>query len=69
MLIAKTLLSLEDTSRELWLYDSFQGFIGEQAKDDITWYGDSIKDRYPDFDGIAEIISCRPAIRGKSCTS
>ncbi|OBB84794.1 hypothetical protein A5760_09265 [Mycobacterium colombiense] len=54
MLIAKTLLSLEDTSRELWLYDSFQGFIGEQAKDDITWYGDSIKDRYADFDGIAE---------------
>lgn len=54
MLIAKTLLSLEDTSRELWLYDSFQGFVGEQARDDVTWYGDSIKDRYPDFDGIAE---------------
>ncbi|GFG96471.1 hypothetical protein MTIM_23500 [Mycobacterium timonense] len=54
MLIAKTLLSVDDTSRELWLFDSFQGFVGEQAKDDVTWYGDSIKDRYPDFGMIAE---------------
>jgi len=53
MLIAKTLLSLGDTSRDLWLYDSFQGFVGEQAKDDVTWYGDAIKTRFPDFDGIA----------------
>lgn len=54
MLIAKTLLSLNDSSRELWLYDSFRGFVGEQAEDDITWYGDSIKDQYPDFGAIAE---------------
>lgn len=54
MLIAKTLLSVEDATRELWLYDSFQGFVGEQAKDDVTWYGDSIKDRYSDFGSIAE---------------
>ncbi|TAM65977.1 TylF/MycF/NovP-related O-methyltransferase [Mycobacterium sp.] len=54
MLIAKTLLSVGDTSRELWLYDSFRGFVGEQADDDITWYGDSIKDRYPDFGDIAQ---------------
>lgn len=54
MLIAKTLLSVDDTSRELWLFDSFQGFVGEQANDDVTWYGDSIKDRYPDFGTIAE---------------
>jgi hypothetical protein len=53
MLIAKTLLSLGSTSRKLWLYDSFQGFVGEQAKDDVTWYGDSINTRFPDFDGIA----------------
>jgi O-methyltransferase len=53
MLIAKTLLSLGETSRELWLYDSYQGFVGEQAKDDVTWYGDSIKTRFPDFDTIA----------------
>ena len=53
MLIAKTLLSIGDTSRALWLYDSFQGFVGEQAKDDVTWYGDSIKTRFPDFDTIA----------------
>jgi hypothetical protein len=53
MLIAKTLLALNDTSRDLWLYDSFQGFVGKQAKDDITWYGDSITMRLPDFDTIA----------------
>ena len=53
MLIAKTLLSLGETSRELWLYDSFAGFVGEQAKDDVTWYGDSITKRFPDFDSIA----------------
>lgn len=53
MLIAKTLLSLGDTSRELWLYDSFQGFVGEQAADDITWYGDSIDARFSDFADIA----------------
>jgi hypothetical protein len=53
MLIAKTLLSLGDTSRELWLYDSFQGFVGEEAKDDVTWYGDSIRARFSDFHGIA----------------
>jgi O-methyltransferase len=53
MLIAKTLMSLGETSRMIWLYDSFQGFVGQQAKDDITWYGDSIKAHFPDFDGIA----------------
>jgi hypothetical protein len=53
MLIAKTLIALGDTSRELWLYDSFQGFVGEQARDDITWYGDSITGRFPDFETIA----------------
>jgi hypothetical protein len=53
MLIAKTLISLGETSRMLWLYDSFQGFVGQQATDDVTWYGDSIKARFPDFDGIA----------------
>ncbi|OBJ37696.1 TylF/MycF/NovP-related O-methyltransferase [Mycobacterium colombiense] len=53
MLIAKTLLSLGDTSRELWLYDSFQGFVGEQATDDVTWYGDSIDARFSDFADIA----------------
>jgi O-methyltransferase len=53
MLIAHTLLSLNDVSRELWLYDSFQGFVGEQAEDDVTWYGDSITRRLPDFEQIA----------------
>jgi hypothetical protein len=53
MLIAKTLLALKDPSRNLWLYDSFQGFVGQQAPDDITWYGDSIKLRLDDFDLIA----------------
>ncbi len=53
MLIARTLLSLGETGRDLWLYDSFQGFVGEQAKDDVTWYGDSIKTRFPDFDSMA----------------
>jgi O-methyltransferase len=53
MLIAKTLLSVGESSRQLWLYDSFQGFVGQQSKDDVTWYGDSIKTRFPDFDGIA----------------
>jgi hypothetical protein len=43
-----------ETSRELWLYDSFQGFVGEQAKDDVTWYGDSIATRFPDFEVIAK---------------
>jgi len=53
MLIAKTLLSLKNVSRDLWLYDSFQGFVGAQAPDDVTWYGDSIKTRFADFDQIA----------------
>jgi O-methyltransferase len=53
MLIAKTLLAMNDTSRNLWLYDSFEGFTGEQAADDITWYGDSIKVRFDDFAAIA----------------
>lgn len=53
MLVARTLLSLEDTSRTLWHYDSFQGFVGEQAQDDVTWYGDSISAHLPDFEGIA----------------
>lgn len=61
MLIAKTLLSLGDTSRELWLYDSFQGFVGEQATDDVTWYGDSIDARFSDF---ADIASCNIASTG-----
>lgn len=54
MLIAKTLLSLEDASRELWLYDSFEGFVGEQTNDDVTWYGDTIERRFPDFEDIAK---------------
>lgn len=54
MLMAKTLLSVGQSSPELWLYDSFQGFVGEQAHDDVTWYGDSINARFPDFDGIAK---------------
>lgn len=53
MLIAKTLLSLGDTSRRLWLYDSFEGFVGAQAGDDVTWYGDSIDVRIDNFEGIA----------------
>ena len=64
MLIAKTLMALGDTSRDLWLYDSFQGFVGEQAEDDITWYGDTITARFPDFETIARdnIASiCYPA--------
>ncbi|MDV6979678.1 TylF/MycF/NovP-related O-methyltransferase [Mycobacterium intracellulare] len=52
MLIAKTLLSLGDTSRRLWLYDSFEGFVGEQAHDDVTWYGDSIDIRIDNFESI-----------------
>lgn len=53
MLMAKTLLSLGEASRGLWLYDSFQGFVGEQSEDDVTWHGDSITTRMPDFEGIA----------------
>jgi O-methyltransferase len=53
MLIAKTLLSLEDVSRELWLYDSFEGFVGKQAPDDVTWYGDSINSVLNDFYSIS----------------
>lgn len=53
MLMAQTLLALKDVSRELWLYDSFQGFVGQEAADDETWYGDSIRTRFPDFDSIA----------------
>jgi hypothetical protein len=52
MLIAKTLLSMSDTSRALWLYDSFEGFVGQQAPDDKTWYGDSIDLRFDDFESI-----------------
>ncbi|NBW97164.1 MAG: macrocin O-methyltransferase [Planctomycetia bacterium] len=52
MLVAKTLASLGDTSRTLWLYDSFEGFVGEQAGDDVTWYGDSITARFGDFEEI-----------------
>ena len=54
MLIAKTLMKLGESSRELWLYDSFQGFVGAQAKDDVTWYGDSITTRFPDFEILAK---------------
>lgn len=54
MLIAKTLLALGETSRELWLYDSFEGFVGQQAKDDVTWYGDSITTRFPDFENVTK---------------
>lgn len=54
MLIARTLLSLGITDRELWLYDSFGGFVGEQAEDDITWYGDKIDLRLDDFESIVE---------------
>lgn len=53
MLITKTLLALGSTSPELWLYDSFQGFVGELAEDDVTWYGHSINKRFPDFADIA----------------
>jgi len=52
MLIAKTLMAMGETSRELWLYDSFEGFVGRQATDDVTWYGDTITARFPDFEGI-----------------
>jgi O-methyltransferase len=53
MLITKTLLALNDASREIWLYDSFEGFVGQQAPDDETWYGDSVKGTIPRFDTIA----------------
>src|SRR5262249_50701158 len=54
MLTAKTLLALKDYSRAIWLYDSFQGFIGEEAPDDTTWYGDKVRGTIPTFDAIAE---------------
>ena len=54
MLIAHTLNSLGVTDRDLWLYDSFQGFVGEQTADDVTWYGDSIDLRFDDFQSIVE---------------
>jgi len=53
MLTTKTLLALNDVSREIWLYDSFEGFVGEQAPDDKTWYGDKVKGVLPRFDTIA----------------
>jgi O-methyltransferase len=49
MLIAKTLLSLGVTDRRLWLYDSFEGFTGKPAKDDIDWMGGSVSGKLPDF--------------------
>ena len=49
MLIVKTLQSMGVTDRKLWLYDSFEGFIGEQAPDDITWTGDKVIGTMPDF--------------------
>jgi O-methyltransferase len=54
MLTARTLLSLKDTSRNIWLYDSFSGFVGEESIDDKTWYGDDVKGLIPEFLAIAE---------------
>lgn len=53
MLTTKTLRALNDVSREIWLYDSFEGFVGEQAPDDKTWYGAGVKGVFPRFDRIA----------------
>jgi len=53
MLSAKTLRLLDDVSREIWLYDSFEGFVGEQAPDDKTWYGAKVGRIHPRFDTIA----------------
>lgn len=52
MLITKTLLALKDTSRGVWLYDSFEGFVGQEAHDDWTWYGDAVKGTVPNFHTI-----------------
>ena len=49
MLIARTLMSLGDTSRKLWLYDSFEGFVGQHADDDTTWYGQDVSGRLTNF--------------------
>jgi hypothetical protein len=49
MLIVKTLQSLNVTDRKLWLYDSFAGFVGQQAPDDISWMGDKVAGTLPDF--------------------
>ena len=54
MLIARTLLALGVSDRDLWLYDSFGGFVGKQAQDDVTWYGDKIDLRLDDFQSIVE---------------
>ena len=49
MLIAKTLMSLGDSNRKPWLYDSFEGFVGEHADDDTTWYGQDVSGRLTNF--------------------
>jgi hypothetical protein len=52
MLIARALLSMKETTKKIWLYDSYQGFVGQQARDDVTWYGDSINQVFPDFEEV-----------------
>lgn len=49
MLMIKTLQSLKVTDRKLWLYDSFMGFVGQQAPDDIAWTGERVAGTLPDF--------------------
>jgi O-methyltransferase len=49
MLIIKTLQSMNIADRKLWLYDSFEGFIGRQAPDDLTWTGDKVTGTLPNF--------------------
>lgn len=52
MLMIKTLQSLGVDDRRLWLFDSFEGFVGEHADDDITWYGDDVAGRLNNFMSI-----------------
>lgn len=49
MLIAKTLLSLDCSDRQLWLYDSFAGFVGRKTETDVDWTGKRVEGLLPDF--------------------
>ncbi|WP_028974917.1 TylF/MycF/NovP-related O-methyltransferase [Spirochaeta cellobiosiphila] len=50
LLAALTLLQHQDTSRQLWMYDTFEGMTPPTSEDKIAFTGQSVSDRYkPDW--------------------
>jgi hypothetical protein len=50
MISALTLKSLGDTSRDLWLYDTYEGMT-EPTETDVSWDGRSAQEQYEEIPG------------------